>query len=101
ERTHVLTNVAPEHPKAELVAELHGNGVAVFDGQVRDAASCVELARARESARGTGVEAARAGSAALFDRLIGRELRAGHQHREQYVGAEARHDEAAVLSDEA
>src|SRR5262245_2834257 len=41
-RTHFLAHIAAEQPIADSRAQLLGDGAAPFDGQVADAAPCIE-----------------------------------------------------------
>ena len=69
---HVLADVAAEDLAAHLRAQRLGNGAPLLDGQVGDAAARVHLVGRDQSARGAGIDAARAAAAAVFRESMAR-----------------------------
>src|ERR1035437_9413523 len=100
--THVLADVTAVQELADGRSELQRDLTLQFDREVGDAACGVEHARGGEGLRRTGVEAARAGAAAIgFERCVGLQLRVGEQGADEEERAEARIDQVRVLAEPA
>src|SRR6267143_6991559 len=56
-RAYVLADIAADHSSSEAQAQRFWNGVAQFDGEIRDAAACVEQIGLGERLRGAGIQA--------------------------------------------
>ena len=72
----VLADVAAEDVASHAVAQVLGDGAALFDGEIGNAAVGIELVGREKRVRGTGVEAASAGAAAVGRRQVRRGARA-------------------------
>ena len=97
---NILADVAAEDLAADAVAEIFGDGAALLDGQVGDAAGGVHLIR-REGLRGAGVDAAGAGSAAVGSerrQFGGGEFERSEDDSEEKPGAELLVKDAGVFA---
>jgi hypothetical protein len=102
ERARGLAVVAAEEIAPYPLAQVAGDGPGVLDRQVRDAPTRVEDEGPGERLRRAHVEAPRAGAASLRHRwVLGLQIERRDDLAEHDERAEARHDEHAVLSDEA
>src|SRR5438046_9260900 len=73
------------------------NLAAQFDGCVRNALPAVENIRFENGARGRGIDAARAGSAAVRNRGVVGQLEIGHETTKKEPGASLLIDDAHIL----
>src|SRR4051812_36043888 len=76
-RTDELAIVATVDAVADQRPQLLGNRALVLDGEIRDAAPCIELVRRNDGLRWTDVDAAVAGAAVLICRYVGRQRQVG------------------------
>ena len=76
-----------------------GAGSALLDGEIGDAAGGVELARRNQSLSRAGVQAARAGAAAVGGGQVGRQPMRAENHSEKKPRAKLLIENAAILAD--
>src|SRR5262249_2045363 len=100
--TDVLADVATEYPFTQLRSLRLAEGTTVLDRQIRNARARVEIARAHEGLRRTGVQTAPAGAGAVrVERKIGLEVGVGQHHADEREGTDLGVDEHHVLADPA
>ena len=64
---HILTDVATENPIANFFAQLQGNIILEFDGEIRDATTRIDGAIRQDAIGGAGLNATRASAAVTGD----------------------------------
>ena len=74
--THILTNVAPEEVAADLWPELFRDSALEFNSQFGDTPGRIHDVGFDQRSRGAGLEARRAGPAAVRSRRVRGELEA-------------------------
>ena len=98
----ILADVAAEDLAADGRAEFFGDGAALLDGEVGDAAGGVHLARGDEGVGGAGVDAAacrcRSGRRPGWAALVGGDLERGEDAAEEEPRAELLIEDAGVLA---
>src|SRR5207302_9319024 len=88
-RADKLAVVAAVDAVADQRPQLFGDRALMLDGEVRDAAACIELVRRDDRLRRTDVDAAAAGTAMLLDRRVRRQRQVGVDLAEKEPGAGA------------
>ena len=99
--TDVLADVAAEQMAADRRPLRFRNRALQLDREIRDAARRIDLVFVDDRAGRTRVDAQRAGAALIGDDLVGGQLEADGDARQQHPRAELRVDEAGVLADPA
>src|SRR5207302_3411109 len=99
--TNILANVTAKNVIAHGAAQLFGDGAALFDSEIRDAASGVELAGIEDGSGGTGVNAAGAGAATIGSGEIWLQFCRTENHAEKKPRAKLLIDDASVFPDPA
>src|ERR1039458_5182306 len=98
-RTHVLTDIAPEHVRPYSGALLFGNLAAQLNGEIRDAPRGIETLPGYQRRRGARLHAAHAGTATVRWRRVRRDLQRYQQLAEEKPRALLLIDQAGIPSD--
>ena len=91
--------ITSEDSVPDRFSKLNWNGTFQFDGEIGNAASGVELEGRGERVGGTGGEAARAGTAAVFLGLVRLQIQGGEDFPQKQPVAESAADEVGVFAD--
>ena len=90
--------VTPVDAVADEWTEFFRNRTFEFDGEIRNAAACVQMVRGRDGCRRADVDASAAAAAAVFRGFVGFQFEGGEGDAEKKEGAELARDEHCTLS---
>lgn len=97
---NLLADIAPENLLPNRMAQVFRDVCAVFNGQVRDAAGCIDCPVGQDAAGWASFQAALTIAAMLsLKGLIGLNLQGGEDFSQEQPGTELRVDQAAILPD--
>src|SRR5262245_697260 len=96
-RTNVLADVATKQVMADVFAKLLGNRATQFNVEVSDTAAAIEEIGSHDSLCWTGVDAFRAGAAAVRCRIVRVEFEICHDTAEKDPGTDLVIDDTGVL----
>ena len=98
-RAHVLANVTAKNMRTQVGLEMRVDRPTQFDGQVGDAAARIQHSGPDESARGTGIQAARATAAAVRRRGAGFDGERNQEFAQKEPRAPGLVNQTGVLAD--